>query len=79
MAAEGAHWGYEGHGGPAAWGDLDPANKVCAIGSQQSPIDIETTIKSQLPALKIDWAERRYHRQQAGHTIQLKFRRGAVR
>ena len=77
MAAEGAHWGYEGHGGPAAWGDLDPANKVCAIGSQQSPIDIETTIKSQLPALKIDWARSADTIVNNGHTIQLNFAEGS--
>ena len=40
FAAEGAHWSYEGTGGPAKWGDLDAANKACSLGSQQSPIDI---------------------------------------
>ncbi len=58
IAAEGARWSYEGDGGPAKWGDLDAANKVCAIGSQQSPIDIGATIKSRLPALEINWARR---------------------
>ena len=53
FAAEGAHWSYEGAEGPAKWGDLDAANKACGIGSQQSPIDIEATIKSRLPALKL--------------------------
>ncbi len=38
-AADGAQ-GYEGEGGPAKWGEMDAANKVCSIGSQQSPIDI---------------------------------------
>ena len=49
IAAEGHHWSYEGAGGPAKWGDLDAASKVCGIGSQQSPIDIGATVKSQLP------------------------------
>ena len=54
FAAEGAHWSYEGTAGPAKWGDLDAANKVCSIGSQQSPIDIGPTVKSQLPPLNRD-------------------------
>ena len=49
IAAEGAHWSYEGDHGPANWADLDAANKFCAIGSQQSPIDIGATVKAQLP------------------------------
>ena len=32
FAAEGAHWSYEGTGGPAKWGDLDAANKACSFG-----------------------------------------------
>ena len=56
FAAEGAHWSYEGTGGPAKWGDLDAANKACSLGSQQSPIDIRNPVKSQLPALKLGQA-----------------------
>jgi carbonic anhydrase len=65
------HWSYEGGGGPANWSELDAANKVCSIGSQQSPIDIEATVKSQLPALKIDWAKNADTIVNNGHTIQL--------
>jgi carbonic anhydrase len=78
IAAEGAHWSYEGENGPAKWGDLDAASKVCAIGSQQSPIDIETTIKSQLPALKIDWASSADTIVNNGHTIQLNLAQGST-
>ena len=77
IAAEAAHWSYEGDGGPAKWGDLDAANKVCAIGSQQSPIDIGPTIKSQLPALRIDWAKSADTIVNNGHTIQLNFAEGS--
>ena len=78
IAAEGAHWSYEGDNGPAKWGDLDAASKVCAIGSQQSPIDIGTTIKSQLPALKINWARSADTIVNNGHTIQLNFAEGGT-
>lgn len=36
-------WSYSGKTGPEFWGELDPAYKKCAIGSNQSPINIDTT------------------------------------
>ena len=56
LSAENAHWGYEGSHGPSNWGDVDPANRVCAIGSQQSPIVIGSSIEAQLPPLEFAWA-----------------------
>ncbi len=78
FAAEGAHWSYEGAGGPAKWGDLDAANKACSLGSQQSPIDIGPTIKSQLPALKLSWGKTADTIVNNGHTIQLNFAEGST-
>src|SRR6185369_17279229 len=78
FAAEGAHWSYEGSGGPAKWGDLDAANKACSLGSQQSPIDIGPTIKSQLPALKLSWGKTADTIVNNGHTIQLNFAEGST-
>jgi carbonic anhydrase len=76
FAAEGAHWSYEGETGPAKWGALDDASKTCAIGSQQSPIDIGAAVKAQLPPLKIDWTKRAETIVNNGHTIQLNFPEG---
>lgn len=76
FAAEGVHWSYEGAGGPAKWGDLDAANKACSIGSQQSPIDIDHPIKSQLPTLKLNWPKSADTVVNNGHTIQLNFGEG---
>ncbi|MDI1266464.1 MAG: carbonic anhydrase family protein [bacterium] len=78
FAAEGAHWSYEGAAGPAKWGDLDAASKVCALGAQQSPIDIVSPIKSQLPALKLTWAKTADTIVNNGHTIQLNFAEGST-
>jgi carbonic anhydrase len=78
FAAEGAHWSYEGSGGPAKWGDLDDANKACSLGSQQSPINIGPTIKSQLPALKLSWDKTADTIVNNGHTIQLNFAEGST-
>jgi carbonic anhydrase len=78
FAAEGAHWGYEGAMGPAKWGDVDAASKVCTVGLQQSPIDIISPIKSQLPPLKINWVKGADTIVNNGHTIQLNFAEGAT-
>ncbi len=75
-AAEGPHWSYEGDTGPSKWGDLDAASKTCGIGSQQSPIDIVSPVKAQLPALKISWPKRPDTIVNNGHTIQLNFPEG---
>ena len=78
LAADTHHWRYEGDEGPAKWGDLDAANKVCAIGSQQSPVDIGASIRSQLPPLKINWARSADTIVNNGHTIQLNFAEGST-
>jgi carbonic anhydrase len=74
------HWSYEGDAGPAKWSDLDAANKVCAVGSQQSPIDISAgvSVKSQLPPLQIAWAKGADTIVNNGHTIQLNFTEGSA-
>lgn len=77
LAAEGAHWSYEGAAGPTKWGDLDAASKVCAIGAQQSPIDVVAPVKSQLPPLKLGWAKTADTIVNNGHTIQLNFADGS--
>ena len=79
VAAEGAHhWGYEGDTGPAKWGELDPANQICTIGVQQSPIDISSTISANLYPLEIHWADSADTIVNNGHTIQLNFAEGST-
>jgi carbonic anhydrase len=78
FAAEGAHWSYEGATGPDKWGDLDAANKVCSVGTQQSPVDITGAIKAQLPPLKIAWGKNADTIVNNGHTIQLNVAKGST-
>ena len=78
LAAEGAHWSYEGATGPNHWGDIDAASKVCSVGSQQSPIDIRDTIKARLPPLKIAWARSADTIVNNGHTIQINVTAGST-
>jgi carbonic anhydrase len=72
------HWSYEGAMGPDKWGDLDPANKVCSLGSQQSPLDIVATIKAQLSPLQIAWAKQGDTIVNNGHTIQVNYAPGST-
>ena len=72
------HWSYEGATGPDKWGDLDPANKVCSLGSQQSPLDIVATIKAQLSPLQIAWAKQGDTIVNNGHTIQVNYAPGST-
>ena len=69
--AGGVHWGYEGAEGPENWGGLDPANRVCAAGVQQSPIDISDTFEATLLQLRINWDKHAESIVNNGHTIQL--------
>jgi carbonic anhydrase len=78
FAAEEHHWSYEGATGPDHWGDMDAASKVCAAGSQQSPVDIGGTIKAQLPPLQIAWSKTADTIVNNGHTIQLNVAPGST-
>ncbi|WP_018998066.1 carbonic anhydrase [Hirschia maritima] len=49
------HWAYSGPRGPQYWGDKDPANAACKVGSQQSPIDFNRTTPAFASAPQIDW------------------------
>lgn len=44
-------WSYTGANGPEHWGDLDPEYAACN-GKEQSPIDIQSAEKAELPALR---------------------------
>ncbi len=78
IASEGAHWSYEGTHGPDHWGDLDPASRVCAVGTQQSPIAIDAAVEAQLPPLQFSWARKADSIVNNGHTVQLDLKDGGV-
>jgi carbonic anhydrase len=44
-------WEYEGAKGTAHWSELDPDYASCNAGKEQSPINIESSEKTALPAL----------------------------
>jgi carbonic anhydrase len=66
------HWTYGGEGGPQSWGDIDPANKPCAAGMQQSPIDLSGALNAKAPALIPRWIPARGGEViNNGHTLQV--------
>lgn len=48
-------WSYDGAKGPDHWGALDPEYATCNAGREQSPIDIATTTRTALPAVRFDY------------------------
>jgi carbonic anhydrase len=48
-------WTYSGARGPEHWGELDPDYALCGSGRAQSPIDIRTAQKADLPPLRFDY------------------------
>ncbi|MFZ0136825.1 MAG: carbonic anhydrase family protein [Candidatus Sulfotelmatobacter sp.] len=47
-------WAYEGPTGAEHWSALDPTYTACNTGKEQSPIDIQSAEKADLPALRFD-------------------------
>ena len=71
--AKGPHWSYQGSIGPDKWGKLPIVNNICATGTQQSPLDIESPIRAEVPKLTIAWASHADAIVNNGHTIELGF------
>lgn len=70
--AEGPHWTYEGHHGPAHWSQLEADFKECSLGHAQSPIDIRDA-KPDVDAADLAFAytAQPLHIVNNGHTIQI--------
>ena len=48
-------WSYTGTTGAEHWGDLDPEYAACKTGREQSPIDIRSAEKADLPVLRFEY------------------------
>ncbi len=64
-------WEYTGHKGAAHWGEIDAAFAECASGHQQSPINIDKTVKAALPALSFHYGHAAPTIWNNGHTVQV--------
>lgn len=54
-------WSYDGPRGNAHWAELDPAYATCKTGKAQSPIDIRTAEKADLPAIRFQYTSGPLH------------------
>lgn len=71
------HWEYQGHHGPAHWGEMNKDYEVCGLGKQQSPIDIrQTEKKADLPELGFDYSTSPLKIINNGHTVQVNIESG---
>jgi carbonic anhydrase len=67
-------WSYDGPRGPEHWADLDPDYATCRTGKAQSPIDIRTAEKADLPAVRFDYtAEPLKYLINNGYTVRVNY------
>lgn len=66
------HWGYnDDASGPEHWGDLSPANRVCSVGFQQSPVDLSNELDAGVGGIDITYRPVPLQVANNGHTIQV--------
>lgn len=79
-AEQAAHWTYEGAEGPEHWGELADAYKACAIGKNQSPVNLDskTEVEAELSPLTLAYQAGGNEVLNNGHTIQVKYEPGST-
>ena len=65
------HWGYDGETGPAHWGNLQADFRSCDLGTEQSPIDLKSSIRAQVGSVIPGFQDIPLAIQNNGHTIQV--------
>lgn len=76
-AGSGPHWSYDGADGPEHWGELSPDFKACALGTQQSPINLARPVPAGLTPLTLHWRRFPLTVVNNGHTIEVPIPDGA--
>ncbi|WP_202306208.1 carbonic anhydrase [Dryocola clanedunensis] len=72
-----SHWSYEGKDSPEHWSEIDAGNQLCKQGMNQSPIDIDTTLKAHLNPLQATYIDSPVAILNNGHTVQVSFAENA--
>lgn len=72
-----AHWSYEGHEGPAHWGDLNHDYHMCKAGKKQSPINVTAAHKADLAKIHFSYKASAKEILNNGHTIQVNMNKGS--
>ncbi|MEO0355135.1 MAG: carbonic anhydrase family protein [Cyanobacteria bacterium P01_A01_bin.3] len=79
-APESQEWSYEGADGPEAWGGISEEFEACALGTQQSPIDLQNgdAIDAELTELEFNYQPSALNVLNNGHTIQVNYSPGST-
>ena len=72
------HWTYEGEDGPAHWGELDATYEACALGGEQSPIDLTQAEAFDLVDVQTSYQPSALTILNNGHTIQVNYDAGST-
>ena len=75
--ASGHEWSYEGEHGPAHWGGLKADYAACGTGKNQSPIDITSAVKADLPPIQFFYKTAELRIINNGHSIQVNYPEGS--
>jgi len=65
------HWAYEGDAGPEGWGELSADFKVCSLGLEQTPIDLQSAIRAETGLVEPSFQRMPLTVLNNGHTIQV--------
>jgi carbonic anhydrase len=71
------HWSYSGDTGPENWGKLAGC-ELCSSGKNQSPINIQDTVKAELKAISFNYNTNPVKILNNGHTVQVNIAPGST-
>jgi carbonic anhydrase len=71
------HWGYSGEAAPENWGKVDPKYAMCALGRNQSPVDLASFVEADLKPLKFSYVAGASEIINNGHTVQVNYAPGS--
>ena len=73
------HWSYEAEGetSPSMWAQLSPDYALCGTGKTQSPIDIASTVATDVSDIAFNYASSALTIFNNGHTVQVNYDGGS--
>jgi carbonic anhydrase len=72
------HWGYSGEAGPENWSKIDSKFAMCALGRNQSPIDLAGFVEADLKPLTLAYKAGAADIVNNGHTVQVDYAPGST-
>ena len=77
LASESSSWSYEGKTGPDNWGSLKEDYVLCSEGTNQSPIDINSVLVSDVDNIEFNYSSSALNILNNGHTVQINYDSGS--